>query len=188
MVGFVGEALAGADVVTGDEGRVRDVAGIGPLVPDGLAVGSPEFVAPDLHVHGAFVDEGVVGAIGVDHPDAVDILPDALVAVHEEGGIGGREEEMVDPVGGVEEGFDVAGLLAVGAGLEAEGEEDERKFGGKARTSWRSCWGADSAGPGRRADAGIRISVAPGLRRRLARACWSRIACRCRRLRRRFRR
>jgi hypothetical protein len=62
----------------------------------------------------------------VDHPKAVDILPYSLVAVHEEGGISGREEEMVDPVGGVEEGLDVAGLGSVGAGLEAEGEEDER--------------------------------------------------------------
>ena len=39
---------------------------------------------------------------------------------------------MVDPVGGVEEGLHVAGLFAVGAGLEADGEEDERKAGGEA--------------------------------------------------------
>ena len=82
--------------------------------------------------HGALVDEGVVGAVGVNHPDAVDLLPRAFVAVHEEFGIGGREEEVVDPVGGVEEGLEVAGLLAVRAGLEAEGEEDEGQAGGEA--------------------------------------------------------
>src|ERR1035441_688494 len=89
----IGEALAGLDVVAGDEVGVG-VPGIGPLIPDGLAVRSPELVAPDLHVHGAFVDEGVVSAVGVDHPDAVDILPYALVAVHEEAGLGGRETRL----------------------------------------------------------------------------------------------
>ena len=58
--------------------------------------------------------------------------PWALVAVHEEFGIGGREEEVVDPVGGVKEGLELAGLFAVGAGLEAEGEEDQRQAGGEA--------------------------------------------------------
>src|SRR5437868_15178060 len=39
---------------------------------------------------------------------------------------------MIDPVGGVEEGFHVAGRFAVGAGLEANGEEDEGEAGGEA--------------------------------------------------------
>ena len=118
------------EVVAGEEEVFA--FGVLPVVPDGLAVEAPELVAGDLHGHGALVDEGVVGAVGVDHPDAIDLLPGAFVAVHEEVGVGGGEEEMVDPVGGVEKGLDVAGLFAVGAGLEADGEEDERKAGGEA--------------------------------------------------------
>src|SRR5712691_3797811 len=38
---------------------------------------------------------------------------------------------MVDPVGGVEKGLHLAGLFAVGAGLEADGEEDEREASGE---------------------------------------------------------
>ncbi len=126
----VGGALAGLEVVAGEEEVFA--LGVLPVVPDGLAVEAPELVAGDLHGHGAFVDEGVVGAVGVDEPDAIDLLPHAFVAVHEELGVGGGEEEMVDPVGGVEEGLDGAGLFAVGAGLEADGEEDERDAGGEA--------------------------------------------------------
>ena len=81
--------------------------------------------------HGAFVDEGVVGAVGVDHPDAIDLLPGAFVAVHEQCRVDGREEEMVDPVGGVKEGFR-SPAFAVGAGLEIDGEEDERQARGEA--------------------------------------------------------
>ena len=126
----IGGALAGLQVVAGEEEVFA--LGVLPVVPDGLAVEAPELVAGDLHGHGAFVDEGVVGAVGVNHPDAVDLLPWAFVAVHEEFGVGGGEEEVVDPVGGVEEGLHLAGLFAVGAGFEADGEEDERKAGGEA--------------------------------------------------------
>ena len=125
-----GSAFAGLEVVAGEEEVFA--FGILPVVPDGLAVEAPELVAGDLHGHGAFVDQGVVGAVGVDHPDAIDFLPRAFVAVHEEFGVGWGEEEMIDPVGGVEEGLHVAGLFAVGAGLEADGKEDERKTGGEA--------------------------------------------------------
>ena len=127
-----GGALAGLEVVAGEEEVFA--LGVLPVVPDGLAIEAPELVACDLHGHGALVDEGVVGAVGVDHPDAIDFLPGAFVAVHEEGGVGGGEEEVVDPVGGVEEGLHLAGLFAVGAGLEADGEENERKAGGEARS------------------------------------------------------
>ena len=126
----VGGALAGLEVVAGEE----EVFALGklPVVPDGLAVESPELVAGDLHDHGALVDEGVLRAVGVDEPDAIDLLPHAFVAVHEEGGVGGREEQVVDPVGGVEKWLDGAGLFAVGAGLEADGEEDEGNAGCEA--------------------------------------------------------
>ena len=127
---WIGGALAGLEVIAGEEEVFA--LGVLPVVPDGFAVEAPELVAGDLHDHGAFVDEGVVGAVGVDHPDAVDLLPGAFVAVHEEFGVGRGEEEVVDPVGGVKEGLHVAGFLAVGAGLEADGEEDERKTGGEA--------------------------------------------------------
>ena len=70
------------------------------------------------------------GAVGVDRPDAVDLLPWALVAIHQQLGIGGRKEQVVDPVGGVQQDLDVAGLLAVGAGLETDGEELQRKTRG----------------------------------------------------------
>ena len=69
-------ALAGLEVVAGEEEVLA--LGILPVVPDGLAVESPELVARNLHHHGALVDQGVVGAVGVDHPDAVDLLPWAL--------------------------------------------------------------------------------------------------------------
>ena len=119
----IGGALSGLKVVAGE---VEVLAlGILPVVPDGLAVEAPELVAGDLHQHGALVDEGVVGSVGVDHPDAVDLLPGALVAVHQELRIGGREEQVVDPVGGVQEHLDGAGLFAVEAGLQPEGEEHD---------------------------------------------------------------
>ncbi len=86
-----GGALAVGEVVAG-EIEVFSFGGL-PVVPDGLAVEAPELVASDLHEHGALVNEGVVGAVGVDHPDAVDLLPGTLVAVHEEGrGRRGRRE------------------------------------------------------------------------------------------------
>ena len=45
----------------------------------------------------------------------------------------------------------VAGLLAVGAGFKADGEEDERKTRGEAGFHHlASCWAADSGDPGRR--------------------------------------
>ncbi len=44
----------------------------------------------------------------------------------------GEKSKMVDPVGGVKEGLHVAGLFAVGAGFEADGEEDQRKASGEA--------------------------------------------------------
>ncbi len=126
----VGGAFAGLEVVAGE--KEVFALGILPVVPDGLAVESPELVASDLHSHSALVDEGVVRAVGVDEPDAIDLLPHAFVAVHEKSGVGGREEEVIDPVGGVEKRLDEAGLLAVGAGLEADGEEDEGNASGEA--------------------------------------------------------
>ncbi len=122
--------LFGVEVIT-DEEEVFAL-GVLPVVPDGLAVEAPELVAGDLHDHGAFVDEGVVGAVGVDEPDAIDLLPHAFVAVEDEVGVGGGEEHVTDPVGGVEEDFDRAGLLAFRAGLEADGEHDDGDAGGEA--------------------------------------------------------
>src|SRR5260370_5436660 len=97
-----GGTLAGLQVVAGEEEVFA--FGVLPVVPDGFAIEPPELVARDLHGHGAFVDEGVVGAVSVDHPDTIDLLPGAFVAVHEELWIGWREEEMVNPVSGVKKG------------------------------------------------------------------------------------
>ena len=112
-----GGALAGLEVVAGEV----EVLAFGrlPVVPDGFTVETPELVAGDLHEHGALVDEGVVGAVGVDHPDAVDFLPRAFVAVHEKSWIDGGEEKVIDPVGAVKEGGHLARL-------QVDGEEDER--------------------------------------------------------------
>ena len=119
----VGGALAGGEVVAG-EVEVLALDGL-PVVPDGLAVEAPELVPGDLHGDAAFVDERVVGAVGVDHPDAVDFLPGAFVAVHQQRGVLGREEHVADPVGGVEEHGELAGL-------EVDGVERERRAGGEA--------------------------------------------------------
>ncbi len=84
-------------IVTGEE--KSSPVGWLPVVPDGFAIEAPELVAGYLHEHGALVDEFVVGAIGVDHPDAIDLLPGAFVAVHDQGRVSGREEHVADPVG-----------------------------------------------------------------------------------------
>ena len=89
--------------------------------------------------------------------------PYALVAVHQEGGIGGARRGDGRPSRGPgvrRSGSDaVAGFGAVGAELEAEREEDEREFGGETRDHHcRSCLGADS-GPWAAPDAVVRIPV-----------------------------
>ena len=70
-------------------------------------------------------------AVGVDHPDAVDLLPWAFVAIHQQFGIGGRKQQVVDPIGGVQQNFDVAGHFAVGAGLKTDGEKLQRQMRGE---------------------------------------------------------
>jgi len=112
-----GGAFVGVKVVASEEEVFA--LGILPVVPDGFTVETPELVAGDLHEHGAFVDERVVGAVGVDHPDAIDLLPWAFVAVHEKGWVDWGEEKVVDPVGAVKEGGHLAGF-------EVDGEENER--------------------------------------------------------------
>ncbi len=67
------------------------------VVPDGPAVGAEEFVAGDLHVHGAGVDLGPTRAVGADRPDAVDLMPGTLVTEHDEAGVGGRKLEVAEP-------------------------------------------------------------------------------------------
>jgi len=93
----VGGALVCLQIVTGEE-KVFALGWL-PVVPDGFAIEAPELVAGYLHEHGALVDEFVVGAIGVDHPDAIDLLLGAFVAVHDQGWLNGREEHVADPVG-----------------------------------------------------------------------------------------
>ena len=88
--------------------------------------------------HGALVDQRVLGAVGVDHPDAIHLLPHAFVAVHDELRVGRREQHVADPVGGVEERLDVPGLLAVGAGLEADGEQHDGNARGQAALHHRA--------------------------------------------------
>src|SRR5260370_17786470 len=67
----------------------------------------------------------------MDHTDTVNFLPGAFVAIHEESRIGGREEQVINPVGGVKENGDLAGL-------KVDGIEDERDACGKAALHHRS--------------------------------------------------
>jgi len=68
-----------------------------------LAVQPPELVARNFHGHGPFVDERVVRAVGVDHPDAVHLVPRTLVAIHQQRRIHRRQQHVPDPVGGVKQ-------------------------------------------------------------------------------------
>ena len=54
------------------------------IVPDGLAVGAPEFVAEDLHRHRARVDLLDLRAVGPDRPDAIHFVPGTFVAEHQQ--------------------------------------------------------------------------------------------------------
>src|SRR5437762_1106410 len=65
------------------------------VVPDGFAIGAPEFVAGDFHFHGAVVHEFHADAIGADRPDAIDLVPGAFVAVHDQSRVCGGKLEMV---------------------------------------------------------------------------------------------
>src|SRR5260370_38022882 len=67
----------------------------------------------------------------MDHTDTVNFLPGAFVAIHEQSRIGGREEQVISPVGGVKENGDLAGL-------KVDGIEDERDACGKAALHHRS--------------------------------------------------
>ncbi len=96
------------------------------IVPERFAVDAPEFVAGDFHGHRAFVDQLVLGAVGANGPDAVDFLPSAFVAIHEKGGVGGRKEQVVKPIGVVfKEGRHFPGL-------EIDGEERHWVSGGES--------------------------------------------------------
>src|SRR5579875_897151 len=122
-------AASGFEVIAREEEVFA--LGILPVVPDGLAVETPELVACNLHVHRALVYERVVRAVGVDHPDAINLLPGAFVAVHQKVRVSRREKQMVDPVGGVKQNLHRAGPFAVGTGLEPDGEEYKRKMRGE---------------------------------------------------------
>jgi len=55
-------------------------------------------MAGDLILHDPLVDELVLRAIGADGPDAVHLLPGALMAIHEKGGICRGKLEVIEPV------------------------------------------------------------------------------------------
>ena len=76
-------------------------AGKMELVEQRLAVGAPPFVAGDLHLHRALMDQLILRAVGADGPDAVHHLPGALVAIQQQGRIGGRKLQVVQPIGAV---------------------------------------------------------------------------------------
>ena len=63
----------------------------------------------DFHVHEAFVDQLLARAVGADGPDPIDLVPGAFMAIHDEAGIGGRELDMVEPVGRGDDDLPLAG-------------------------------------------------------------------------------
>jgi len=79
------------------------------VIPNRTAVGTPEFVTGDFHLHRALVDECIVAAIRMDCPDAVYFVPRALVTKHKQAGIGVRKEQMIDPIGAVKQRLHRAG-------------------------------------------------------------------------------
>jgi len=68
------------------------------IIPDGFSVGAPEFVAGDFHHHRALVDEFQIRAVGADGPDAVELVPRAFVAEHEQVRVGRRKLQVAEPV------------------------------------------------------------------------------------------
>src|ERR1035438_7945211 len=76
----VRNALVGFQVIAGE----KEILALGklPVIPDGFSVQAPKLVASNLHSHGALVDEPVMRAIGMDHPDAIDLMPRAFMALH----------------------------------------------------------------------------------------------------------
>ena len=63
-------------------------------------------------------------AVGADRPDAVHLVPGALVAEHDEVGIGGRELQMAEPLVLAEDVLQFAGL-------RVDSEQDARRAGAR---------------------------------------------------------
>src|SRR5215471_10462564 len=74
--------LAAFDVVAG-EPEIHAARCL-QVVPDGLTVVTPEFVTEDFHRNRPRVNFGDVAAVGVHGPDAVHLVPRALVAEHQQ--------------------------------------------------------------------------------------------------------
>src|SRR5205085_9905157 len=90
------ELLAGGDDVSGQP-ELLTCRGL-KVVPDDLPIRAEELVAGDLHLYGARVDLLQACAIRPDRPDAVDFVPRAFIAEHDERGVRGRELEVIQPV------------------------------------------------------------------------------------------
>src|SRR5437660_1700446 len=58
------------------------------VVPDGLAVGTEKLVPGDLHVHLPVVDLAQARSVGANGPDAIDLVPWAFMAEHDQTRIG----------------------------------------------------------------------------------------------------
>jgi hypothetical protein len=67
------------------------------VIPDGFAVVAPELMAGDLHVDRPLVHEALLRPVGADRPDAIHLVPRALVAIKEQGRVGRRELQVVEP-------------------------------------------------------------------------------------------
>ncbi len=88
-------ALARLDVHAGDP--EHPAARRLEVVPDRAPVPAPELVAGDLHVHRPLVLELHRRAVGADGPDAIDLVPRALVAVEQQARILRVELHVVEP-------------------------------------------------------------------------------------------
>src|SRR5947209_5844886 len=111
----VPSALSISQSITG-EPEILAFRGL-QVVPDGLSVGTPKLMPSNLHGHRAVVDQHILRSVSVDGPDAIDLVPRALVTVHQQARVRGRKEQMVHPIGAMEQRLHLAGF-------EINGEED----------------------------------------------------------------
>ena len=80
------------------------------VVPDPLAVVAEELVAGDLVLHRPPVHQPKLLAVGADRPDAVHLVPGALVAEEDAVRVGRRRLQVVEPLGRVVHLLRLAGL------------------------------------------------------------------------------
>ena len=90
------------------------------IIPDDFAIGAEELVPGDFHVHGAGMDFAQFGTVRADGPYAIDLMPGAFVAKHEQIRLGWGKLNMIEPVRAGMECFNFASFDA--DGIETHGQ------------------------------------------------------------------